>query len=117
MTERRYLRRHLATIGIHTKYKIIVTIFKKKADKFDCGNYGEIAVLSTARKILVRVYCLRKKRLIETLLSKSQCGFRSARGITDMIFTAHLLQEKCQEQEVLAGRYDGDSNCKLKFDR
>ena len=32
------------------------------------------------------------------ILPESQCGFRTGRGTTDMIFSARRLQEKCQEQ-------------------
>ena len=38
--------------------------------------------------------------LEQGLLPESQCGFRKERGITDMLFTARKLQEKCQEQNV-----------------
>ncbi|KAJ1140841.1 hypothetical protein NDU88_007179 [Pleurodeles waltl] len=31
---------------------------------------------------------------------KSQCSFREGRGKVDMIFEAHQLQEKCQEQNM-----------------
>lgn len=34
----------------------------------------------------------------EVVLPESQCGFRKERNTTDMIFVAHLLQEKCREQ-------------------
>ena len=32
------------------------------------------------------------------ILPESQCGFRSGRGVTDMVFTARQMQEKCREQ-------------------
>ena len=32
------------------------------------------------------------------ILPESQCGFRTGRGTTDMIFSARQLQEKYQEQ-------------------
>ena len=34
----------------------------------------------------------------DVVLSESQCDFRHERGMSDMIFVARLLQEKCREQ-------------------
>ena len=36
--------------------------------------------------------------VVDTVVPESQCGFRRARSITDMIFVARLLQEKSREQ-------------------
>ena len=36
--------------------------------------------------------------LTEDILLESQCGFRTSRGTSDMIFVALKIQEKCQEQ-------------------
>ena len=36
--------------------------------------------------------------LTEDLLHESPCGFRTSRGITDMIFAACQIEEKCWEQ-------------------
>ena len=77
----------------------IITIFKKKGDKADCGNYRGITLLSTTGKVLARVLATRLSEQAERMLPETQCGFRPARGTTDMIFTARQLQEKCQEQQ------------------
>lgn len=47
---------------------VIVTIFKKKGDKADCGNYHGISLLSTAGKILARIANNRLKPVAETIL-------------------------------------------------
>ena len=78
---------------------LIVTIFKK-GDKADCGNYRGISLLSTAGKILARILANRLLPLSEEILPESQCGFRPARGTSDMIFAARQLQEKCREQHL-----------------
>lgn len=78
---------------------LIVSIFKK-GDKADCRNYRGIFLLSTLGKALARVLAKRLTTLLESKLPKSQSGFRTNRGTTDMIFIAHQLQEKCQEQNL-----------------
>jgi len=75
----------------------IVPIFKK-GDKAECGNYRGISLLSTTDKVLARVLANCLQPLSEQILPESQCGFRSSRGTTDMIFSACQLQEKCREQ-------------------
>ena len=56
-------------------------------------------LLSVAGKILARDLRNRlNEHLVQLgLLPENQCGFRKARGTTDMKFTARQLQEKCQE--------------------
>lgn len=75
----------------------IITIYKKKGDRADCGNYWGITLLSTTGKVLARVLATRLSHLAEGLLPETQCGFRPGRGTTDMIFSARQLQEKCME--------------------
>ncbi|GFN82466.1 hypothetical protein PoB_000897200 [Plakobranchus ocellatus] len=78
---------------------VIITIFKNKGEKSDCSNYRGITLLSIAGKVLARVLL---NRLIPTIaeenLPESQCGFRTNRGTTDMVFVLRQLQEKCREQ-------------------
>ena len=78
---------------------MIVHIYKKKGNRQSCDNHRGISLLSIAGKILARVLL---NRLLDHLeqghLPESQCGFRSGRGTTDMIFAARQLQEKCIEQ-------------------
>ena len=68
-------------------------------NKSDCSNYRGITLLSIAGKILARVLL---NRLVPAVgdhhLPESQCGFRTNRGTTDMVFVPRQLQEKCREQ-------------------
>ncbi|KAL6484915.1 hypothetical protein MHYP_G00069600 [Metynnis hypsauchen] len=77
----------------------IVSLYKNKGSKSDCGNYWGISLLSIAGKILARVIL---NRLIlsvsEENLPEAQCGFRPGRSTTDMIFAVRQVQEKCKEQ-------------------
>ena len=55
--------------------------------------------ISIADKILARILL---NRLVPSIaaenIPESQCGFRSNRGTTDMVFVLRQLQEKCREQ-------------------
>ena len=78
---------------------VIVTLYKNKGEKSDCSNYRGITLLSIAGKILARVLLNRLVPAIaEDTLPESQCGFRSNRGTTDMVFALRQIQEKCREQ-------------------
>lgn len=76
----------------------IVTLYKNKGDKGDCNNYRGISLLSVAGKAFARVILSRLQKLAERVLPETQCGFRSGRSTTDMIFTLRQIQEKCREQ-------------------
>ena len=78
---------------------VIITLYKNKGVKSDCSNYRGITLLSIAGKVLARILL---NRLIPSIgegnLPESQCGFRTSRNTTDMVFVLRQLQEKCREQ-------------------
>jgi len=77
----------------------IVSLYKNKGSKSDCGNYRGISLLSTAGKILARIILNRLITSVsEANLPEAQCGFRPNRSTTDMIFVVRQVQEKCREQ-------------------
>ena len=86
------------TSGMHA---VIVSLYKNKGEKSDCSNYIGIPLLSVAGRILARFLL---NRLIPTIAQKntqkSQRGFRSKRGMADMIFMLRQIQEKCREQNM-----------------
>ena len=58
-------------------------------------------MLSVAGKIIARILLDRLvSNVSESIIPKSQCGFCSGRGTSDMIFSARQLQEKCREQHM-----------------
>ena len=79
----------------------IIHLYKNKGNRSSCDNHRGISLLSIAGKILARVIL---NRLIEDIVDEvypeSQCGFRSGRSTTDMIFAMRQLQEKCREQNM-----------------
>ena len=78
----------------------IVSIYKNKGSRSDCNNYRGIALLAVAGKLLTKIIQNRiAKTLVDTTVTDSQCGFRTARRTCDMIFAARQLQEECIEQQ------------------
>lgn len=80
------------------KDAVIVTVYKTKGQRSECGNHSGISLLATAGKILAKIILNRIKTISEEVLLESQCGFRPGRSTTDMIFTLRQLQEKAIEQ-------------------
>jgi len=76
----------------------IVTLYKNKGDRSDCNNYRGISLLSIVGKVFARVILNRLQKLADRVYPESQCGFRSNRSTTDMMFSLRQLQEKCREQ-------------------
>ena len=79
----------------------IVSLFKNKGQRADCGNHRGISLLSIAGKILARIMLNRAVHSIaEENLPESQCGFRRNRSTVDMVFVVRQIQEKCIEQNM-----------------
>ena len=76
----------------------ISTLYKNKGDRGDCNNYRGISLLSVTGKLLARILLRRLQKIAEEVYPESQCGFRSNRSTTDMIFAVRQLQEKSREQ-------------------
>lgn len=78
----------------------IISIYKRKGDRSECGNSRGISLLDVAGKVLARIILHRLLvHISERILPESQCGFRPDRSTTDMIFAARLLLEKSREQQ------------------
>ena len=65
----------------------IVTIYKRKGEKSECGNYRGLSLLDVSGKTLAKLLSIRFSTYVaEKILPETQCGFRAGRGTTDMIF-------------------------------
>ena len=73
----------------------VITVFQKKGDKTECGNYRGISLVSLAGKVLLKVVARRLSAYCEAkgLLPEEQSGFRPDRSTTDMMFVVRRLQE------------------------
>ena len=81
------------------KDAVIVTIYKKKGNRADCGNSRGISLLSIIGKVIASILLQRLlTQLTEIVTPNTQYGFRKDRSTTDAIFIARQLQEKCREE-------------------
>ena len=79
----------------------VVSLFKNRSSKTDCGNYRGISLLSIAGKSLARVILNRLiTNISEENLPDAQSGFRPNRITTDTILSVCQVQEKCIEQNM-----------------
>ena len=87
------------TVPPNWKDSVIITLYKNKGDKAECGNSRGISLLSVSGKILAKVLLNRLiKHVSEDLMPETQCEFRQSRSTSDMIFVARQTLEKCREQ-------------------
>ena len=100
----------------------LITIYKNKGDRAECGNSRGIALLSTAGKVLAKIVLQRiVKNITESLLPETQCGFRADRSTVDMVFSIRQVMEKSREQHKdlyiafidLAKAFDSIDRCLL----
>ena len=73
----------------------------KKGNLSYCDNWRGIALLEVIGKVVARVLQARLQMVTEEELPDSQCGFRKARGCSDMIFTVRQLVEKSIEHRSI----------------
>ncbi|XP_022106607.1 uncharacterized protein LOC110987813 [Acanthaster planci] len=69
---------------------LIVSLYKSKGSRVDCGNYTGISLLSIAWNIMAPVILNRLGTISERTLPQAQCGFRHARSTVDMIFAMFI---------------------------
>ena len=72
----------------------MVPIYKGKGDKYVCGNFRGISLLSMVGKIYGRVLINRIRDGTEEVLMEEQCGFRRGRGCVDQVFVVRQVCEK-----------------------
>nr|VZI20550.1 unnamed protein product [Spirometra erinaceieuropaei] len=79
----------------------VIYLCRRNWDRQIRSNHRAIPLLTIGGKIFARIpiNCL-NKHLQQDLLSESQRSFRRHREITDMIFAARQLQEKCHEVHI-----------------
>ena len=71
---------------------ILITLYKDKDSKGKCGDYRGISLVEAAGKGFARLLLNRLTNLVcPEVIPLVQCGFRSGRGIVDMVFTAIQL--------------------------
>ena len=64
---------------------LIVSLFKNKGSRAECGNYRGVTLLSIASKSFAQVILNRLVTVAEQNLPEALCGFRPGRSTVDMI--------------------------------
>ena len=69
----------------------------KKGNAKECSNYCTIAVISHARKVMLKIPQVRLQQCMNQELPDVQVGFRKGRGTRDQIANIHWILEKARE--------------------
>ena len=78
---------------------ILISLYKGKGVKSECGNCHGIFILEAVGKVFARLHLNRlNDKVCPEVIPESQSGFRPGRGTTDIIFSARQLIEKSIEQ-------------------
>ena len=69
----------------------------KKSNAKECSNYGTIALISHANKVMVKILQARLQQYVNSELPDVQAGFRKGRGTRDQISKIRWIIEKARE--------------------
>ena len=76
---------------------IIVSLYKGKGPRNNCGSYRPISLLSVPGKVFANVLLARLQPLLTARRRPQQSGFTPGRSTIDAILTLRLLSELHQE--------------------
>jgi len=77
--------------------RIIVSLYKGKGQRTDCGNYRPISLLSVPGKVFANVLLVRLQPLLTARRRPQQSGFTAGRSTIDAILALRLLSELHRE--------------------
>ena len=69
----------------------------KKGNVKECSNYGTIALISHASKVMFKILQPRLQQYVNCELPDVQAGFRKGRGTRDQIAKIHWIIEKARK--------------------
>ena len=69
----------------------------KKGNAEECSNYGTIALISHASKVMLKILQARLQQYMNHELPDVQAGFRKGRGTRDHIANIRWIMEKARE--------------------
>ena len=75
----------------------VFTPIPKKGNAKECSNYHTIALISHARKVMLKILQARLQQYLNCELPDIQAGFRKGRGTRDQIANIHWFIEKARE--------------------
>ena len=71
----------------------------KKGNAKECSNYRTIALISHARKVILKILKARLQQYVNCELSDVQAGFRKGRGTRDQIANTRWIIENTRVPE------------------
>ena len=69
----------------------------KQGNAKECSNYGTIALISHASKVMLKILQARLQQYVNRELPDVQAGFRKGRGTRDQIANIRWIMEKAKE--------------------
>ena len=69
----------------------------KKGNAKECSNYHTVALISHARKVMLKILQARLQQYVNCEVSDVQGGFRKGRGTRDQIANIHWIIKKARE--------------------
>src|SRR6267154_724498 len=80
--------------------KSIFVPFPKISRTQECNDFGTIALISHASKILLHLIKRRITPIVERQLGDSQMGFRKGKGTRDAIFQLRMISERVTQMNI-----------------
>ena len=77
--------------------KAVFIAIPKKRNAKECSNYHTIALISHARKVMLKILQARLQQYVNRELPDVQAGFRKGRGTRDQIANICWMMEKARE--------------------
>ena len=89
---------NLENLAVATELEKSVFIpIPKKGNAKECSNYHTIALISHARKVMLKILQARLQRYVNRELPDVQAGFRKGRGTRDQIANILWIIKKARE--------------------
>ena len=85
-----------SAVAIGRERSVFIPI-PKKGNAKECSNYCIIALVSHARKVMLKILQARLQQYMKHELPDVQVGFRKGRGIRDQIANIHWIIKKARE--------------------
>ena len=75
----------------------VIIPIPKKGNVKECSNYGTIALISQASRVMLKILHARLQQYVNRELLDVQAGFRKGRGLRDQIANICRIIEKARE--------------------
>ena len=88
------------------------SVFPKKDNAKECSNYCTIALISHARKVMLKILQVRLQQYMNCELPDAQAGFRKGRGIRDQIANiCWIIKKRVPEKHLFLLDYAKAFDC------